>query len=84
MCMSPEGKKNIGCDGECYGYNHDLPKGHPDRQEPCPLFDKCEYNPLIKQEVFAEIFCWIIFLGIPVIVILWISSIIISFIKSWL
>lgn len=84
MCMIPKGKKNIGCDGECYGCYHNLPKGHPNRKEPCPWFEKCEYNPLIKQEAFAEIFCWIIFLGIPVIVILWISSIIISFIKSWL
>ena len=36
MCMNPEGKKNIGCDGECYGYRHNLPKGHPNRKEPCP------------------------------------------------
>lgn len=36
MCMSPEGKKNIGCDGECYGCYHNLPKGHPNRKESCP------------------------------------------------
>ena len=72
MSMSPEGKKNLGCDGKCYGCYHDF-----NRKEPCPLFEKCEYNPLIKQEAFAGIFCWIAFLG----TILWISSIIISFIK---
>lgn len=82
MIDSQEGKEKLGCDGMCYGCCHDLPKGHPDRQEPCPVFEICPYNPLIKQEAFAEIFCWIIFLGIPVIVILWIGSIIISFIKS--
>ena len=50
MSMNPKGKKNIGCD-ECY---HDLPKEHSNRKEPCPWFEKCEYNPLIKQEAFAE------------------------------
>lgn len=58
MIDSQEGKEKLGCDGMCYGCCHDLPKGHPDRQEPCPIFETCPYNPYLIKE----------FLVIPIII----------------
>lgn len=58
MIDSQEGKEKLGCDGMCYGCCHDLPKEHPDRQEPCPIFETCPYNPHLIKE----------FLVIPIII----------------
>lgn len=38
MVVSFRGKKNLECDGVCYG------------KKPCPAFETCQYNPKIKKE----------------------------------
>lgn len=55
MIDSQEEKEKLGCDGMCYGCCHDLPKGHPDRQEPCPVFETCLYNPYLIKEFLGSI-----------------------------
>lgn len=55
MIDSQEGKEKLGCDGMCYGCCHDLPKGHPDRQEPCPVFETCPYNPYLTKEFLGSV-----------------------------
>ena len=63
MIDSQEGREKLGCDGMCYGCCHDLPKGHPDRQEPCPIFETCPYNPYLIKEFLGSI------LVIPIIIV---------------
>lgn len=63
MIDSQKGKEKLGCDGMCYGCCHDLPKGHPDRQEPCPVFEICPYNPYLIKEFLGSI------LAVPIIIV---------------
>lgn len=37
-----ERRKKYNCDGYCYCFNTDLPKGHPDRVEMCPNVERCD------------------------------------------
>ena len=67
MINSQKGKEKLGCDGMCYGCCHDLPKGHPDRQEMCPNAETCPYNPKIHEEFFAEIAIVVV----PILIIIW-------------
>lgn len=48
------------CDGNCYGCFTDLPKGHPDRVEMCPMVDTCEKTR--NKEFFATVFAGIVYI----------------------
>ena len=62
MVCSQKGKEKIGCDGMCYGCCHDFPKGHPDRREPCSIFETCPYNPKIHEEFLVSILAVLLFI----------------------
>ena len=63
-----ERKELYGCDGCCYGKNTDLPVGHPDRKEMCPLVETCPETSM--HEGVGCAMAVVLFLGIMLIPII--------------